>query len=64
MHNRRERVKNAWMYDAEEKHNESLVYRGPEMIEDADRQLVARRNHERIAFVLIKAYFVSIILIF
>jgi hypothetical protein len=44
MHNRRERVKNSWMYDAEKRHNESLIHRGPEMIEDADKQLVARKN--------------------
>jgi len=36
------------MYDAEKKHNESLVYRQPEMIQAADEQLVAKRNHEGI----------------
>uniref|UniRef100_A0A914I3Q0 Uncharacterized protein n=1 Tax=Globodera rostochiensis TaxID=31243 RepID=A0A914I3Q0_GLORO len=42
--NKRERVKNAWMYAAEKKHNESLVFRAPQMIKDADEQLVAKRN--------------------
>lgn len=34
------------MYEAEKKHNESLVYRGPDMIEAADEQLVAKRNDQ------------------
>lgn len=46
LHHRRERVKNSWMYEAERKHNESLVHRGPEMIMAADEQLVAKRNDE------------------
>ncbi|KAL3097484.1 hypothetical protein niasHS_003932 [Heterodera schachtii] len=41
---KRERVKNAWMYEAERKHNESLVFRGTQMIEEADEQMVAMRN--------------------
>ena len=32
------------MYEAEKKHNESLIYRGPPMIEAADEQLVEMRN--------------------
>ena len=32
------------MYEAEQKHNQSLVHRGPEMIEAADEQLVSKRN--------------------
>lgn len=52
IHNKRERVRNVWMYEAERKHNESLVYRNaPEAIFDAaDQQLVARRNGESILF--------------
>lgn len=44
LYHKRERVKNAWMYEAEKKHNESLVYRGPEMVQAADEQLVAKKN--------------------
>jgi hypothetical protein len=50
LHHRRERVKNSWMYEAERKHNESLVHRGPEMIMAADEQLVAKRNDEGLHF--------------
>lgn len=64
MHNRRERVKNAWMYDAEKKHNESLVYRQQEMIEDADKQLVAKRNQEGIITSSYKLLLKLLILLF
>uniref|UniRef100_A0A915LL26 Uncharacterized protein n=1 Tax=Meloidogyne javanica TaxID=6303 RepID=A0A915LL26_MELJA len=39
---KRERVQNAWMYEAEAKHNESLVSRDQPMLEAADEQLVAK----------------------
>lgn len=46
LHFKKERVRNAWMYEAEQKHNESLVYRtAPEAL-CADQQLVARQNGE------------------
>uniref|UniRef100_A0A915N2W9 Uncharacterized protein n=1 Tax=Meloidogyne javanica TaxID=6303 RepID=A0A915N2W9_MELJA len=41
---KRERVQNAWMYEAEAKHNESLVSRDQPMLEAADEQLVAKSN--------------------
>ncbi|KAI1721562.1 nuclear protein es2 domain-containing protein [Ditylenchus destructor] len=44
IHNKRERAKNAWMYEAEQRHNESLVFRAPEPIAAADEQLLAIRN--------------------
>ena len=40
LHNKKERIRNSWMYDAEEKHNKELVYRGKEMIKAADEQLM------------------------
>jgi len=38
------KVQNAWMYEAEAKHNESLVSRDQPMLEAADEQLVAKSN--------------------
>ncbi|KAL7076900.1 hypothetical protein ACQ4LE_003662 [Meloidogyne hapla] len=41
---KREKVQNAWMYEAEKKHNESLVFRSQPMLEAADEQLVDKSN--------------------
>lgn len=46
IHNKRERVRNAWMYEAEENHNKYLVYRAPNHIAPADEQLITIRNGE------------------
>lgn len=46
LQNKRERVRNAWMYEAEKRHNESLVYRRPLPIAAADEQLLAIANGE------------------
>lgn len=40
LHNKKEKIRNSWMYEAEEKHNKELVYRGKEMIKAADEQLM------------------------
>ncbi|KHN86648.1 ES2 similar protein 2 [Toxocara canis] len=40
LHAKKERVRNAWMYAAEKKHNEELVMRGDEPIKAADEQLM------------------------
>lgn len=40
LENRKEEIRNAWMYEAEKKHNEELVTRGQEMIKEADEQLM------------------------
>uniref|UniRef100_A0A915PGU9 Uncharacterized protein n=1 Tax=Meloidogyne floridensis TaxID=298350 RepID=A0A915PGU9_9BILA len=45
---KRERVQNAWMYEAEAKHNESLVSRDQPMLEAADEQLVAKNDQRPI----------------
>lgn len=50
LHNKRERIKNAWMYEAEEIHNKSLVYRGSNYINAADEQLMAIKNNNSIFF--------------
>lgn len=42
LHNKKERLRNAWMYEAEEKHNKELVYKGKEMILAADEQLMLK----------------------
>lgn len=54
LHFKKERVRNAWMYEAERKHNESLVHRtAPEALCDAaDQQLVARQNGESMLLIL------------
>lgn len=45
LHDRRERIRNAWMYDAEQRHNEAYIAR-TKQITAADEQLVAIRNGE------------------
>jgi len=47
LHNKRERVRNAWMYAAEEKHNRELVYAGPPLPLAADEQLLALTSASR-----------------
>jgi len=44
------KVQNAWMYEAEAKHNESLVSRDQPMLEAADEQLVAKSNTSGLEF--------------
>lgn len=44
LHNKRERVRNSWMYEAEKKHNEELVFKAPKPIAAADEQLLAIAN--------------------
>lgn len=46
LHKKKERVRNAWMYEAEKRHNESLVFTGPAPIKAADEQLLAIKNNE------------------
>uniref|UniRef100_F1L2C9 ES2-like protein n=1 Tax=Ascaris suum TaxID=6253 RepID=F1L2C9_ASCSU len=40
LHLKKERIRNAWMYEAEERHNKELVTRGTEPIKAADEQLM------------------------
>jgi protein DGCR14 len=47
---KRERIQNAWMYEAEKKHNESLVSQGQLMLTNADEQLVAKSNESGLDF--------------
>uniref|UniRef100_A0A915E6F6 Uncharacterized protein n=1 Tax=Ditylenchus dipsaci TaxID=166011 RepID=A0A915E6F6_9BILA len=46
LHNKRNHVKNAWMYDAEKKHNEAIDRESLLAITAPDEQLVALRNGE------------------
>uniref|UniRef100_A0A0N5AXG3 DGCR14-like protein n=1 Tax=Syphacia muris TaxID=451379 RepID=A0A0N5AXG3_9BILA len=40
LYNKKEKIRNSWMYEAEVKHNNELVYRGPQMVTAADEQLM------------------------
>ncbi|KAI6195554.1 hypothetical protein M3Y99_01900200 [Aphelenchoides fujianensis] len=44
--NKKHRARFDWIYKAEERHNAELVERGQPMIEDADKQLMIRREPE------------------
>lgn len=41
---KRRRAQFEWIYKAEEKHNAALIHRGPEMLADADKQLMQRKE--------------------
>lgn len=43
LHEKRERIRNAWMYEAEQRHNDNYIER-TRQIKAADEQLVALRN--------------------
>ncbi|VDK80596.1 unnamed protein product [Litomosoides sigmodontis] len=40
LHKKKEQIRNAWMYEAETKHNEEFVTRGNELIKAADEQIM------------------------
>uniref|UniRef100_A0A0R3RFA0 Nuclear protein DGCR14 n=1 Tax=Elaeophora elaphi TaxID=1147741 RepID=A0A0R3RFA0_9BILA len=40
LHKKKEQIRNAWMYEAEKKHNEEFVTRGNELVRAADEQIM------------------------
>lgn len=40
LHKKKEQIRNAWMYEAERKHNEEFVTRGNELMKAADEQIM------------------------
>ncbi|KAL4002566.1 Nuclear protein Es2 family protein [Acanthocheilonema viteae] len=40
LHKKKEQIRNAWMYEAEKKHNEEFVTRGNKLVKAADEQII------------------------
>ncbi|EJD76003.1 hypothetical protein LOAG_16964 [Loa loa] len=40
LHKKKEQIRNAWMYEAERKHNEEFITRGNELMKAADEQII------------------------
>ncbi|VDN89695.1 unnamed protein product [Brugia pahangi] len=40
LHKKKEQIRNAWMYEAEKKHNQELITRGNELMKAADEQIM------------------------
>lgn len=46
LHKKKEQIRNAWMYEAEKKHNDALVTRGNDLVKAADEQIVISLSAE------------------